>query len=241
MKRVRIEEAGPYVDVVVYPISGNKRDEQTREAAKNPTGDFRQRVNDKKAAQKFRRLIACNFSPGDKVATLTYRDNTLPPTADDARKRRLRPFMAQLRKRYLDLIGSPLKYLYVTEGRHGDHRLHHHMIIPGDPEVEHLIRLLWRKYGGSGFETIASRGYDVWAGYLTKEPRKTGRQRLGDRAWTPSLGLKKPTVTTFDVDDGWEYELPPNVFVEHNETVQNEWYCCRYISYRRLPDAEKAE
>jgi len=225
---------------VIYPISASRQDDQPRGSAENPTGDFRQRVNDRKAAQKFKRLIACNFSPGDKVATLTYRDDTLPSTADEARTRRIRPFMGKLRKACRELCNGPLRYFYVTEGRHGDHRLHHHMIVANDPVLLDQIEHLW-KYGFVSFESIVSRGYDNWARYLTKEPRKTGRQRVGDRAWTPSLGLKKPEAVTFDVQDDWEYELPPNVFVEHNDTAKNEWYCCRYISYRKLPEAEKTE
>jgi len=174
LKRVRIETAGPYVDVVIYPISASRQDDQPRGSAENPTGDFRQRVNDRKAAQKFKRLIACNFSPGDKVATLTYRDDTLPSTADEARTRRIRPFMGKLRKACRELCNGPLRYFYVTEGRHGDHRLHHHMIVANDPvlldQIEHLgnmVSSVWSRLCPEA--TTTGRG---------TSPRSRGKQAV---------------------------------------------------------------
>lgn len=224
------------MDVIVYPISKGRPDRLERRAATRCSSDLRQKMNDRTSAQKFRRLIACNFLPGDFVVSLTYSSDALPPTPEQARDRYLKPFINKLRKFVAESCELPLKYMYVTEGLHGDHRLHHHMIVQNLPGIKTAIRDLWKPNGDNvGFEQIASRGYSVWASYLTKEPRKTGRRRVGDRMWTPSLNLEKPTVVTFEVDDSWQYELPANVFVEHNETVRNEWFCCQYISFRKLP------
>lgn len=55
---------------------------------------------------------------------------------------------------------------------HGDKRLHHHMIIPGSPGLQESIQKEWFA-GYVDFARIGSRGYEEWARYLTKEPRKT--------------------------------------------------------------------
>ena len=233
MKRVRVEEAGPYVDVIVYPVSKGRENRSERAAAARCTSDIRQKLNDRTAANKFRRLIAANFAPSDLVVTLTYSEESLPATPDQARVQKLKPFIKKVRT---DLREIPveLRYMYVTEGLHGDKRLHHHMIVPNSGDIRETIRRYW-KHGYVGFERISSRGYEAWASYLTKEPRKTGRRRVGDRMWTPSLNLNKPIVTVYDVNDDYKYEPPPGVRIKHNEEVRTEWFQCQYISFYR-PD-----
>lgn len=234
IKRVRIETAGPYVDVVVYPIAKERPSRAERTVAAKCTSDLRQKMNDRTSANKFRRLIAANFKPSDYVVTLTYSNETLPATPELARDKRLKPCINQLRQHFKELPVDPLKYMYVTEGLHGDRRLHHHIIIPNIPNIKETVRDCW-PHGHVDFETISSRGYEVWASYLTKEPRKTGRRRVGDRAWTPSIGLRKPEVVTYDVLDDYRYEPPFGVVITHNEDIQTEWFRCQFISYYK-PD-----
>lgn len=198
--------------------------------ARSCTSDLRQKLNDRTAASKFRRLIAANFKPRDWVVTLTYSDDSLPATPEKARARYLKPCINKLRQAFRDLGENPLKYMYVTEGLHGDKRLHHHIIVPDIPEIKNVIRDQW-PFGHVNFESISSRGYETWASYLTKEPRKTGRRHVGDRMWTPSLGLKKPDVITYEVPDDFRYEPPAGVVITHNEDWQTEWFQCQYLSY----------
>lgn len=186
-------------------------------------------MNDRTAANKFRRLIAANFSPMDYVVTLTYSEQSLPATPELARDKCLKPFIRKVRES-LRCSEIELKYMYVTEGLHGDKRLHHHIILPNTDQIKKEVKKLW-KFGHVDYEKISSRGYDVWASYLTKEPRKTGRRRVGDRMWTPSLNLTKPTVTTYEVDDNFRFEPPAGVVIRHNEDWQTEWFCCQYLSY----------
>lgn len=221
------------MDVIVYPISKGRIDRMERTSAAHCTSDLRQKMNDRSAAQKFRRLIAANFSPKDYVVTLTYSDSSLPSTPEAARDRCLKPFIRKLRADLRE-VGTDLKYMYVTEGLHGDKRLHHHIIVPDSPDLKQIVRKRWAE-GHVDYERIASRGYDVWGSYLTKEPRKTGRRRVGDRMWTPSLNLTKPTVITYEVEDDFRFEPPAGVIVKHNEDWQTEWFCCQYLSYYK-PD-----
>ena len=164
--------------------------------------------------------------------TLTYSDPALPATPELARDRKLKPFIRKVRADLREL-GLELKYMYVTEGMHGDKRLHHHIILPAAAEVKDIVRKHWSPNGHIDFERISSRGYDAWASYLTKEPRKTGRRHVGARMWTPSLNLEKPKVTTYEVEDSFRFEPPVGVVIRHNEDWQTEWFCCQYLSYYR--------
>lgn len=221
------------VDVIVYPIAKGRKDKKERDAARSCTSDVRQKMNDRTAVRKFRRLLLTNFRPNDLVVTLTYSPEALPATPEKARDKYLKPFIRKLRAEQGD---AGLPYVYTTEGYHGDHRLHHHMVLPDRPAIQETIRELWAANGDNvGFDRIASRGYDVWSSYLTKEPRKTGRRRLGDRMWTPSIGLKKPEVIEFEAADTFVFEPPSGVKIELNETVQTDWFQAQYVSYY-IPD-----
>lgn len=239
IKIVRIEKAGPYVDVVVYPLAKGRGDRSERTAARKCSSDLRQKANDRSAQARLKRLIACNFSPQDWVLTLTYNDQWLPQTPEQARDRYLKPFIKRLR-RELSYQDAAVKYIYVIEGLHGDKRLHHHIIIPDHPELRAIVQDQWT-FGYSNFERIAARGYDGWARYLTKEPRKTGRRYVGERMWTPSLGLKQPEVVTYEVPDKYKYEPPPGVVVTDNEHWQTTWWSCQYVSYYEPTTAREDE
>lgn len=218
------------MDVVVYPIAKGRENRRERGAARSCASDLRQKVNDRTAAARLKRLIACNFSPQDWVITLTYCDQVLPRTPEQARDQYLKPFIKRLREALRDIPGAEVKYIYVIEGLHGDKRLHHHMIVPDLPGLREIVRREWQ-LGYWDFERISFRGYDEWARYLTKEPRKTGRRYVGERMWTPSIGLKKPEVEVYEVPDGYRYEPPPGVVITNNEDWQTEWWQCQYISY----------
>lgn len=218
------------MDVVVYPIAKGRTNKRERGAARRCASDLRQKANDRTAMMRLKRLIACNFTPQDWVVTLTYSDKTLPATPEQARDQHLKPFIKRLRLALRNVPGAEVKYIYVIEGLHGDKRLHHHIIMPELPDLRDTLQQTWTA-GYYGMERIGSRGYDVWARYLTKEPRKTGRRYVGERMWTPSVGLKKPEVETYEVPDGYRYQPPPGVIITNNEDWQTEWWCCQYVSY----------
>ena len=76
------------------------------------------------AWHKLEVVIAANFSYQDLVLTLTYDDEHLPPSKREA-VRLLKRFLIQLRSER-QRHGQDLKYVYVTESKHGDGRIHHH-------------------------------------------------------------------------------------------------------------------
>lgn len=218
------------MDVIVYPLAKGRTDRRERGAVRTCASDLRQKMNNRTALAKLKRLLACNFQMDDEVVTLTYTNERLPRTPEYARDNLLKPFIQRLRKQFRGVPEAEFRYIYVIEGLHGDKRLHHHMVIPALPGIRDLIRREWI-YGYVEFNKIREKGYEGWARYLTKEPRKTGRRYVGDRMWTPSLGLKKPEVETYEVPDSYRYEPPPGVTITNNEDWKTEWFGCQYVSY----------
>lgn len=120
--------AGRLVWDAVYTVPRPNASKQERKRIREVTEEQIQRTNANTAQRKLEQLIACNFADNDLVLTATYRDEDLPESADVTRKH-LGKVFSQMRA-YRKARGLPdLKYIYVLEGRHGDHRPHAHIII----------------------------------------------------------------------------------------------------------------
>ena len=199
----------------------------------------RQARNDKAAWEKLKMILASNFDYQDLMITLTYDDNHLPPNIIAARKL-LKKFLGQLRE-YRRCRGDELRYVYVTENVHGDGRIHHHLVINGTGQDYDIIRSLWIYGENLEFSRVESWGYEELAKYLTKEPRKYGRNCVGERMWTPSRNLKKPVVHPTEwVSEDVRLEPPVNAHVLKSHSFKNEWGSFSYLEYL-LPDQPKQQ
>lgn len=141
------------------------------------------------AQNKLEMLLAANFSEEDLFCTLTYRDDYLPRKLAEAKKRIrafVKTFRLQRRRK-----GMELKYVYVTEGRHGDKRYHHHLVISaaGHDDLE-LIRSLWQYGDVVDVERIAGYEFIEVAKYITKESAED--RPNGAQMWTRSRNLELP-------------------------------------------------
>lgn len=216
--------AGTLIRAAVFP---DKR-RRGRAPKSRPTSTWMEKVNIRHAYEKLMWLIAANFQLTDWMISLDYDDEHLPKNRDDAVKV-LKKFIRNLRAARKP-FRRPLLYIYVTEGQHGDHRLHHHMIVNHYRGESELIRKLWAN-GGVDWVPIGKLGYEGYARYLTKEPRQHGRLYVGDNIWAASRNLKKPTVTVAQVDDYYKPDLPQNAFDVQEKTERNafgEFYFCDY-------------
>lgn len=180
---------------------------QTRAAKQFETSLVQEAANIKTACMRLEFLLYANFSPGDWFVTLTYDDDHIPHRYEDSRLR-LKAFIRKLRQARR-AKGLPFDYVYVLEGLHGDHRIHHHLVtrfVSKDDRA--LFKQLWAD-GFTDAETIESfGGHRALARYLTKEPRKTGKLRVGARMWTPSLGLIQPERRDIELKPGEHYQPP---------------------------------
>ncbi len=227
-KRKRVVRAGNLVWATICTPPAPNDAEHVRAAKSRATTAARKALNQRAASRRLEMLLAANFTSRDFHLILTYRPSDLPAKRQEAVKR-LRKFLAQLRA-YRKARGLPLKYVYATEGMHGDKNFHHHLVINATAGDYDLIRSLWIWGDQIDFERIADRDYSGLARYLTKEAAE-GKPN-GAQSWTPSRGLTKPTVETSWVDGDETLTAPAGCYVIEREDKQNEFAGYSYIHYR---------
>lgn len=228
MKRRKTIRAGRLVWDITYTVPRPNASKQERKRIREVTEEQIQRTNANTAQRKLEMLMATNFDEGDLVLTVTYRDEDLPDSANVTRKH-LGKVFAQMRA-YRNARGLPdLKYIYVLEGRHGDHRPHAHIIINAAGGDLELMRSLWIWGDDIQLNYIRERGYDGWAGYLTKERREASLN--GKKQFVGSRNLARPVTTYEWVDDGTTVDAPPGAQVLDEGGGRNEIASCRFVKY----------
>lgn len=228
MKRRKTIRAGRLVWDITYTVPRPNASKQERKRIREVTEEQVARTNANTAQRKLEMLMATNFDEGDLVLTVTYRDADLPDSADVTRKH-LGKVFAQMRA-YRKARGLPdLKYIYVLEGRHGDHRPHAHIIINAAGGDLELMRSLWIWGDDIQLNYIRERGYDGWAGYLTKERREASLN--GKKQFVGSRNLARPVTTYEWVDDGTTVDAPPGAQVLDEGGGRNEIASCRFVKY----------
>lgn len=236
MKRRKTIRAGRLVHDCVYTMCYPSDVPRVRREKQKCSSAARQRMNLKRAAQKLELSLAANFGPGDLVLSLDYRDDALPETREDAVKL-VRKFLRQLRQ-HRKARGQELRYIYVTEGLHGDKRVHHHLVINGTGNDLETLRSLW-PHGGADLCGVSLRdGYYALAEYLTKEPRNGDRKLNGSRCWTPSTNLRKPEVESSLIPDSLTLSVPPGAVVLDRDSTCNEYGEFVYLKYLLPASAE---
>lgn len=228
MKRRKTIRAGRLVWDVTYTVPRPNASKQERKRIREVTEEQIQRTNANTAQRKLEMLMATNFDEGDLVLTVTYRDADLPDSADVTRKH-LGKVFSQMRayRKARDL--PELKYIYILEGRHGDHRPHAHLIINAAGGDLELMRSLWIWGDDIQLNYIRERGYDGWAGYLTKERRAASLN--GKKQFVGSRNLARPVTTYEWVDDGTTVDAPPGAQVLDEGGGRNEIASCKFVKY----------
>lgn len=228
-QRYKRIQGGRLVREVLWTPTFPSDTPKQREAKTKISSAARKKINQRYAWQKLKMQLAANFSPSDLHIVLTYDDEHLPADATSARKC-IKKFFAALRK-HRKARNQELYYIYNMENRHGDKRLHHHLVINGSGEDYDLIRSLWIYGTDLNFERIDAYGYAGLAQYLTKEARDEGLP-VGARSWVPSLNLKKPEVSLTEwVPDSMRLDPPPNAYILEREGMENEFGRFEYIEY----------
>lgn len=228
MKRRKTIRAGRLVWDITYTVPRPNASKQERKRIREVTEEQVARTNANTAQRKLEMLMATNFDDTDLVLTVTYRDADLPDSADVTRKH-LGKVFSQMRayRKARDL--PELKYIYILEGRHGDHRPHAHIIINAAGGDLELMRSLWIWGDDIQLNYIRERGYDGWAGYLTKERREASLN--GKKQFVGSRNLARPVTTYEWVDDGTTVDAPPGAQVLDEGGGRNEIASCRFVKY----------
>lgn len=227
-KRKKNIIAGRIRKTVIYTAPEPADSRRTRAEKSRMTSAARKAMNDKTARNRLEMLIACNFSGRDLFVTLTYCDTDLPAKRAAA-VQLCRSFLTKLRK-VRAKRGLTLKYIYTTEEKHGEARLHHHLIINGTGRDIEDLRSLWTYGDDINIEYIGEREYDIWAAYMTKEGIQ-GRP-VGARLWTASNNTEKPIVQTEYVSNNTSLAVPPGCHVIEREEKVSEFGSYCYIKYK---------
>lgn len=231
-KRKKTIIAGRIVKTSIYtapePIDGQRaRAEKSR-----MTTAAQKAMNNKTARARLEMLMAANYSGRDLFVTLTYRDEDLPRNRAAAVER-LRKFIKALRAQRRK-HGQTLKYLYTTEEKHGEARLHHHLVVNGTGKDLETLQSLWPYGEVLDVEYIGERGYDALAAYVTKESVE-GRP-VGVQMWTASRNMIKPVVESAYVPNDTMLGVPLGCYVLEKEEKVTEFGSYCYIKYKVPPD-----
>lgn len=182
------------------------------------------------AYQKLELLLYANFGLRDLYITFTYAPQYLPRNREEARKR-MQAFWRRLRKLRKD-AGKDLKYIYVTEHKHGDGRWHHHAVVNASGEDYDLIRELWGQ-GSVSFTPLRidrEKNFESLARYFCKEQR----DKVGERLWSCSRNLKKPERDTVRVPNDTRIGVPKRAAItfelDERQTIYGRFQYVKYLA-----------
>lgn len=224
---------GRYRGVLVYdPVTINDilgSTPHARSEKSKVTTEARKRINDKNKCKRLEILLYGNFTAHDYFITLTYDEQHTPANKKEAREN-LRKFFKQLRttrsrRRQL------LKYVYTTEGKHGESRIHHHVIInaAGKNDIEDIISL-WQYCATQGVdvERLVSGAHDMSerAKYLTKEDKANGEQ-----SYTGSRNLTRIETAGSWIEEDETITIPKGAELLRAEEKRNTYGYFKYIEY----------
>jgi hypothetical protein len=169
---------------------------------------------------RLERLLALYGDEGSEY-TLTFGSDQLPVSFKDVRKA-WRSF-----KRRLQLWNPAWSsdYVYLIEGRHGDHRYHIHLVLRDSDFSPTEVRHLWRFGEDVDDEPLLRGPFDTYrrtAKYFNKEATDGVVVPIGSRTWVASQSLRRklPPLEQFRSDKG-TIQIPEGVRVSGTSTVSN--------------------
>lgn len=171
--------------------------------------------------------------------TLTFDDANLPGKFCDVERIWSR-FLYKLKR----WIKRPFDYIYVIEGKHGDHRYHLHLVLRDSDFSPAEVRHLWR-LGWVDDEPVLRRQYDSYrrlARYMLKESTDGITIPIGKRVcrWSQSLNSKLPRPEVFRSNTG-VIRIPKDAISRGTNEVRNEFGAYRYAWYIKPKNGTKIE
>lgn len=189
----------------------------------------RRSVTNRKAVDRLELLLAL-FGWNGYHHVLTYDNEHLPPTYSDVQ----RSFQNFRRRVQYHRNERPFDYIYLIEGRHGDHRYHIHAVFSAEDFSNEDVKSLWRN-GNVVTEPVlkGNQGYRPLAKYFVKEGTDGIIIPINRHPWVASKTLYKrlPPAETWYSDTG-RIDIPDNIlFPAHKTGVQNAYGAFYYATY----------
>lgn len=170
------------------------------------------------------------FGYEGSVYTLTFDPEHEPAKFQDVR-RAWRRFLYRLKK----WRGRPFDYIYLIEGRHGDHRYHIHLVLRDSDFSPAEVRHLWRFGQNVDDRPLLLHPRDTYrrtAKYFNKEATDGITIPTGGRTWVCSRSLVKqlPPLERWQ-DDSGEIPIPADIRCYGTYHTSNEFGAYRYAWY----------
>lgn len=169
------------------------------------------------------------FGYEGSVYTLTFDREHEPEKFRDVR-RAWKSFCKRLRR----WKERSFDYIYLIEGRHGDHRYHIHVVLRDSDFSPAEIQFLWKRGMVDDQPLLKFPGdsYRRTAKYWNKEATDGVVIPIDARTWVPSRSLsqKLPPVERW-VDDSGEISVPANARSQGVYHTANAFGVYRYASY----------
>lgn len=181
--------SGDQLEIEIYPeFSRGERACIPDEARRKKQRQAQKNLNEKNSRKMCERVIEENFGDRDIWATLTYTDDNMPESMEEAQKNMqnyIRRLNYQRKKRGL----GNTRYVYVTECSEKG-RWHHHIVLDGDADMD-TVENVWKLGKRNEVRRLQKdeNGLVGMARYITKDKGKKGKYQ---KAWTGSKGLRKP-------------------------------------------------
>ena len=219
--RERKHYCGEYMEVEIFPVYTKAKGRGKR---KKPTTEIQQRLNQRHAEGKLRRLLHTNFTVFDLFVTLTFDEAHLPASVEEA-QRLIQNFLRRLKRRYAKLEAE-LRYVYILERGEENGRLHVHMVVSGDLGREDLLKLWGMGAVSADYLEFNEDGLAALAKYFTKGDAENGGKPITWKRWVASRNLEKPRVV--ERDGRLSHRKMAGLCQDGGDTDYLETECCGY-------------
>ena len=223
--RTKTVRAGDWLYVSMYPLIGINTDREQKkrlqefedERAKKAKLRLKYaRYNNKRRMTEFEQMVHANITKGDLHVCCTYDqqdyrdyDNLIFRSREDA-KRDIRNYIRRVRhmlkKNGVDL--NQFRWICVTVTKESvkeaarplPDRHHHHLLFHGVPEyLRDDVENLWREgYCNADRLREDSEGFARVANYVARQEGSFNGENSGEKSFTTSRNIIKPTITTSD-------------------------------------------
>lgn len=160
-------------------------------------------LNDKRAKQYLENLIHTNFGKGDLSVHLTYRNENLPQSIEEA-QRIVKNYISRINRKRKKMNLGNARYIIITETGGKNGRIHHHLIMDADMDRD-TVEDIW----GMGYCNADRLRPDPKTGladisaYIMKKPKskkskKDDERPKGGKRWISSTNLQKPWISIND-------------------------------------------
>lgn len=218
-RKCKTVRAGRQVRQIIYPVVRASDPAPVRGAKRRSSTAAQQLLNRKHAFEKAQDLIAENFDVGDLLLTVTY-DDAHYPSSRKAAERHAYNLVVEIRRRFRAMGWKDPVVYWVTEEKHGDGRLHHHLIVKKPPSKCYaILRSCWRRGSVQDIKKLRvdkEKNYESIARYLCKEAPETGKHQ-----WHITRSASRPDVDIRWVDGDAMIRPPKGSLILATATVHD--------------------